>query len=132
MSVKDIGTPEEAGNAVLRQYLTEFMSTRIGVIRQGEVISGAERQALDGKIYYDIEVHMRSTWYGFHGVAQVILRSYASRSQLAVTEEERQKSVELEWERKLFTVIGVANKRKYEFRLQSDRNAAASDMVNAI
>ena len=60
---------------------------------------------------------------------KVFLRSYASRSQLAVTPEERQRSVELEWERRLLTVIGVANRRKYEFRLQSDRNTSAEDLV---
>ncbi|KVI01566.1 Mog1/PsbP, alpha/beta/alpha sandwich [Cynara cardunculus var. scolymus] len=30
-SVEDLGPPEVAGKAVLRQYLTEFMSTRLGV-----------------------------------------------------------------------------------------------------
>ena len=62
----------------------------------------------------------------------MVLRSYASRNQLAVTEEERQRTVELEWERQLLTVIGVANKRKYEFRLQADINADPSDLVKAV
>ncbi|GFP80370.1 psbp domain-containing protein 1 chloroplastic [Phtheirospermum japonicum] len=30
-SVEDLGSPQDAGEKVLRQYLTEFMSTRLGV-----------------------------------------------------------------------------------------------------
>ena len=55
-SVRDIGTAEEAGDLILRQYLKEFMSTRIGVVREGDFISGTERTASDDKTYYDIEV----------------------------------------------------------------------------
>lgn len=63
---------------------------------------------------------------------QVVLRSFASRNQLAVTEAERQRGVELEWERKLLTVLGVANQRKYEFRLQTDKNISPEDLANSI
>ena len=55
-TVRDVGSPEEAGDFILRQYLKEFMSTRIGVVREGDFISGIERVATDGKPYYDIEV----------------------------------------------------------------------------
>lgn len=55
-SIRDVGSPKEAGDQILRQYLTEFMSTRIGVVREGEFVSASERMGPDGKLYYDIEV----------------------------------------------------------------------------
>ncbi|CAN4107887.1 unnamed protein product [Withania somnifera] len=55
-SVEDLGPPEEAGKGVLRQYLTEFMSTRLGVRRESSVLSTSSRVADDGKLYYDVEV----------------------------------------------------------------------------
>lgn len=56
-SVEDLGPPEEAGKGVLRQYLTEFMSTRLGVRRESSVLSTSSRVADDGKLYYDVEVN---------------------------------------------------------------------------
>lgn len=50
---------------------------------------------------------------------QMNVRSYASRNQLAVTQQEVDQGLELEWERRLITVLGVANSRLYEFRLQT-------------
>ena len=50
---------------------------------------------------------------------QVRVRSFASRNQLAAYPTERQKAQELEWERRYVTVLGAANKRLYQFRLQS-------------
>ncbi len=50
---------------------------------------------------------------------QVRVRSFASRNQLAAYPTERQKGQELEWERRYVTVLGAANKRLYQFRLQS-------------
>ena len=47
------------------------------------------------------------------------MRSFASRNQLAAYPTERQKGQELEWERRYVTVLGAANKRLYQFRLQS-------------
>lgn len=84
------------------------MSTRLGVRRETEVISAVKRTAPDGKEYYDFVI---------------ALRSYASRSQLAITQEERVQ--ELEWDRRLITTLGVANKRLYELRLQTGANANA-------
>lgn len=55
-SVEDLGPPEEAGKAVLRQYLTEFMSTRLGVKRESSILSTSSTVADDGKMYYQIEV----------------------------------------------------------------------------
>ena len=37
------------------QYLEELMSTRLGVQRQGEVLSADKRTGPDGKEYYDIQ-----------------------------------------------------------------------------
>ncbi len=50
---------------------------------------------------------------------QVRVRSFASRNQLAAYPSERNKGQELEWERRYVTVLGAANKRLYQFRLQS-------------
>lgn len=55
-SVEDLGPPQEAGKKVLRQYLTEFMSTRLGVRRESNILSTSSRIADDGKLYYEIEV----------------------------------------------------------------------------
>lgn len=57
--VSDLGSSEEAGERIIRQLLSEFMSTRIGVRREGEVVSTTERIASDGKLYYDIQVKSR-------------------------------------------------------------------------
>lgn len=103
-NVADLGTPEEVAKATLKQYLEEFMSTRLGVRREGEVISASSRTAPDGRIYYDIQTRARS---------------YASRNQLAVTQDEISGAIELEWDRRYLTVLGVANGRLYQFRLQS-------------
>lgn len=53
-------------------------------------------------------------------MAQHRLMSYASRDQLDVTGRAPQF---LEWDRNYVTVLGVANKRLYEFRLQSSHKA---------
>ena len=50
---------------------------------------------------------------------QVRMKSYASRAQLAVTQAEIDAATELEWDRRLITVLGSANNRLYEFRLQT-------------
>lgn len=55
-SVEDLGPPPEAGKKVLKQYLTEFMSTRLGVRRESNVISTSSKVADDGRTYYQIEV----------------------------------------------------------------------------
>jgi hypothetical protein len=55
-TVQDLGSPQEAGKKVLTQYLTEFMSTRLGVKRESNVLSTSSRVADDGKLYYQVEV----------------------------------------------------------------------------
>ena len=54
------------------QYLEEFMSTRLGVKRTAEVVAASQRTGADGQLYYDIQTRVRS---------------YASRNQLAVSQE---------------------------------------------
>lgn len=103
-TVEDLGSPQEAAQRTLDQYLTEFLSTRLGVKRTAEVVEATSRTGDDGQTYYDIQIRARS---------------YASRNQLAVSQEEIDAGVELEWDRRYLTVIGVANKRLYEFRLQT-------------
>lgn len=55
-TVEDLGPPQEAGKKVLKQYLTEFMSTRLGVRRESNILSTSSRVADDGKLYYQVEV----------------------------------------------------------------------------
>ena len=55
-SVEDLGPPQEAGKKVLKQYLTEFMSTRLGVKRESNILSTSSKVADDGRTYYEVEV----------------------------------------------------------------------------
>jgi hypothetical protein len=48
------------------------MSTRLGVKRTAEVVASSQRTGADGQLYYDIQTRVRS---------------YASRNQLAVTQD---------------------------------------------
>lgn len=68
-SIEDLGPPEVAGKNVLKQYLTEFMSTRLGVRREASILSTSSRIADDGKMYYQVEVraykYYRLTAYTF-------------------------------------------------------------------
>ncbi len=80
-SVADLGTPEEAAAALLKRFLTEeFMSTRIGIRREGnvreriatlfahvilscpffQVLGAQSRRGSDGLQYYDIQIQMTS------------------------------------------------------------------------
>ncbi|KAJ3705646.1 hypothetical protein LUZ61_009351 [Rhynchospora tenuis] len=101
-SVEDLGSPEDAAQKVLRQYLTELMSTRLGVKRESNVLTASQRVADDGRNYYQVEVN---------------IKSYASNNELAVMPEDRVQK--LEWDRRYLSVLGVENKRLYELRLQS-------------
>ncbi|KAJ9550454.1 hypothetical protein OSB04_014499, partial [Centaurea solstitialis] len=101
VSVEDLGPPEAAGKAVLRQYLTEFMSTRLGVRRESSILSTSSKIADDGKMYYQIEVN---------------IKSYANNNELAVMPENR--VARKEWDRRYLSVLGVENNQLYELRLQ--------------
>uniref|UniRef100_A0A061SP80 Lumenal-like protein n=1 Tax=Tetraselmis sp. GSL018 TaxID=582737 RepID=A0A061SP80_9CHLO len=116
-SVADLGTVEEAAERTKSQLLEEFMSTRLGVRREAETVYASSREGLDGKLYYDIEVRVRS---------------YASRSQMAVSPNER--SQELEFDRRLITTLGTAKGRLYELRIQtsSDQYDAQKDVISTI
>jgi hypothetical protein len=99
----------------LLQYLDEFLSTRLGVQRTAEVVSASMRTGRDGKQYYDIDTRVQS---------------YASRNQLAVTQVEIDAGVQMEWDRHYLTVLGVANGRLYEFRLQCSAKTLDADKVS--
>ncbi len=59
--LQDLGSPESAAQRLLDQYLNkEFMSTRLGIRREGEVVSATERQGGDGRTYYDLDIRMAS------------------------------------------------------------------------
>lgn len=109
-SVEDLGPPEEAGKKVLRQYLTEFMSTRLGVRRESSILSTSSKVASDGKLYYEVEVN---------------IKSYANNNELAVMPQDR--VVRLEWDRRYLSVLGVENKRLYELRLQTPEKSFAEE-----
>lgn len=111
-SVADLGSPEDAAKRTLDQYLEEFMSTRLGSRKKAEVVSAAARTGADGRQYYDIQVRVQS---------------FASRNQLAVTQQEINEGIELEWDRKYLTVLGVANRRLYSFRLQTSTTVFEKD-----
>uniref|UniRef100_A0A0F7GYW6 PsbP-domain protein 1 n=1 Tax=Erodium gruinum TaxID=337380 RepID=A0A0F7GYW6_9ROSI len=104
-SVEDLGPPEEAGKKVLKQYLTEFMSTRLGVRRESSVLSTSSRVADDGRMYYQVEVN---------------IKSYANNNELAVMPGDR--VTRLEWDRRYLSVLGVENNQLYELRLQTPEN----------
>lgn len=57
------------------------------------------------------------------------MKSYASRNQLAVSQKQVDEALELEWDRRYLTVLGVANKRLYEFRLQTLSSSLDEDKV---
>ncbi|KAK1699514.1 hypothetical protein QYE76_016211 [Lolium multiflorum] len=101
-TVEDLGPPENAAKGVLKQYLTEFMSTRLGVRRESNVLSASSKVSDDGKLYYEVEVN---------------IKSYASNNELAVMPADRVQR--LEWDRRYLTVLGVENNRLYALRLQS-------------
>lgn len=109
-SVEDLGPPEEAGKKVLRQYLTEFMSTRLGVRRESSILSTSSRVASDDKLYYEVEVN---------------IKSYANNNELAVMPQDR--VVRLEWDRRYLSVLGVENNRLYELRLQAPEKSFAEE-----
>lgn len=104
-SIKDLGPPEVAGERMLKQYLTEFMSTRLGVRRESSIRSTSSRVADDGKMYYVVEVN---------------IKSYANNNELAVMPQDR--VARLEWDRRYLSVLGVENKQLYELRLQTPEN----------
>lgn len=104
-SVEDLGTPQAAAEKVLTQYLTEFMSTRLGVRREANILTSSSRVADDGKVYYQVEVN---------------IKSYASNNELAVMPQDRIQG--LEWDRRYLSILGVGNNRLYELRLQTPEN----------
>lgn len=54
-SVQSLGTPQQAAERLRQQYLSEFMSTRLGSQKKVDIVSASSREA-DGRLYYDIEV----------------------------------------------------------------------------
>lgn len=60
------------------------------------------------------------------------MKSYASRAQLAVTQAEIDAATELEWDRRLITVLGSANNRLYEFRLQTANSTYETSKVRHV
>ena len=55
-SVRSIGTPDIVVEKARKQYVRELMSTRLGVRRDSDVVSAADRTGPDGNEYYDLQV----------------------------------------------------------------------------
>jgi len=111
-SIDSLGSPAEVAERLRREYLDEFLSTRIGVRREGKVVDAVRREGEDGKAYYDVRVR---------------IVSYASTSQLAVTFKEVEENMVKEFEREYLTTLGVANERLYSLRIQTSSAKYASD-----
>ena len=101
-SVEDLGGPEDAGKRVLEQYLSELMSTRLGVRRESQIVRAEKRVDVDGKDVYDLEMR---------------ISSYSARNQYGLTAEDRPQT--LEWDRTLRSALGTENGKLYELRMQS-------------
>jgi len=119
-SVEDLGSVEKTAQDILEKYINrEFMSTRLGIRREGQILSASQRTGTDGRTYYDIAIRMTS---------------YASRSPYVATRAEVLRDYGIEWDRVLLTTLGVANKRLYELRLQTatDTYAASGPLLTGI
>merc|ERR1711974_511357 len=81
------------------------MTTRLGVTKDSKIISAQSRLGFDNKNYYDFEF---------------VIQSFASREQLSTTQSLGLQ--ELEWDRILFTTLGIANGRLYALRIQTGEN----------
>ncbi|KAG4928760.1 hypothetical protein JHK82_054443 [Glycine max] len=83
--------------------LDENLSVEIslGVRRESNILSTSSRVTDDGRLYYQIEVN---------------IKSYANNNELAVMPEDR--VVRLEWDPRYLSVLGVENNQLYELRLQ--------------
>ena len=111
-SIDSLGSPAEVAERLKGEYLDEFLSTRIGVRREGKVVDAVRREGEDGKAYYDVRVN---------------IVSYASTSQLAVTFKEVEENMVKEFDREYLTTLGVANERLYSLRIQTSSAKYASD-----
>lgn len=101
-SVRDVGTPEDAAGKILKQTLIELTSTRLGIVRESEVVSAKEDLDKDGTPFYDITLR---------------IKSYAAKNQYGLTPEDRPQT--LEWDRTFYSRLGTENGRLYELRMQS-------------
>jgi len=97
-SIDALGSPEEVAEKLKKEYLDEFLSTRIGVKREGKVVDAVRREGGDGRGYYDIRIQ---------------IESYASTQQLAVTFKEVEDNMVKEFDRSYLTTLGVAGGRLY-------------------
>lgn len=109
-SVAQLGPPGEAGEKLIAQYLTEFQSTRLGVKRDAKLVSASTRPGPGGVTVLDAEVNVKS---------------FANEQQYGVSAENRGPQ-KLEWDRRLFATLAVANGRLYALRMQCNEEDLAS------
>ncbi|KAK9814940.1 hypothetical protein WJX73_002551 [Symbiochloris irregularis] len=103
-SLSVLGDPDKAAKQILKQCLDELGTTRLGVKREGEVVTASRRTGPDGREYYDVQLRVKS---------------FASRNQLAVYQRKLDSGLQLEWDRRYITTLGVANNQLYQLRLQT-------------
>ena len=86
----------------MKQTLIELTSTRLGIVRESEVLDAKEDVDKDGNVFYDITLR---------------IKSYAAKNQYGLTPEDRPQT--LEWDRTFYSRLGTENGRLYELRMQS-------------
>lgn len=118
-SVEDLGPPEEAGKAVLRQYLTEFMSTRLGVRRESSILSTSSRVADDGKMYYQIEVRFFQIYVSWSRLVLYTSVFFITRNSGKQWDMQQKQSVHrgVNWIN-FYTSIKICHEHKYMTRTQ--------------
>ncbi|XP_002988595.2 psbP domain-containing protein 1, chloroplastic [Selaginella moellendorffii] len=107
-SIEELGLPQDAAQGLLKQLSTEFMSTRLGVRREINVLSSRSRVDGDGRLLYEVEVNAKS---------------FATNNQMAILPQDR--VMKIEWDRRYISVLGVENKRLYQLRLQAPERTFA-------
>lgn len=103
--ISELGEPEAAGDYLIKQFILDYNSTRIGVQRNAEVLRAAAREGPGGSALYDFDVR---------------LTSVADSNPLAAQPELR--VPQTEWTRRVIETMGVANGQLYELRLQTDED----------
>ncbi|UPR02472.1 PsbP domain-containing protein [Chloropicon primus] len=108
----DFGSPSQCAETFLSKYMDEFVSTRLGITRQGRVVAAAERTKAEdgGRLFYDFLIN---------------IDSYAARNQYGITSGERKQSKE--WDRYFLTTVGIQGERLLVLRIQCSKEDYPKD-----
>ncbi|KAG0471938.1 hypothetical protein HPP92_016484 [Vanilla planifolia] len=85
-----------------KEYIDVFDGYSLLCSPESSILSTSSRVADDGKLYYLVEVN---------------IKSYANNNEMAIMPLDR--ISQLEWDRRYLSVLGVGNNRLYELRLQT-------------